>query len=111
MEVIISVGLFIVAGICEIGGGYMIWLWLREDKPFIYGVLGSIIIIFYGVIATFQSTNFGRAFATYGCFFIVLSLVWSWNIDNVIPDRYDIIGVIIVLIGSLIIMYAPRTIV
>ena len=108
MKVITSVFIFILAGLCEIGGGYLVWLWLREQKPVWYGILGSIILFLYGVVATMQSANFGRVYAAYGGIFIVLAILWGWKVDGFVPDRYDIIGGVIALLGMSIIMYAPR---
>jgi small multidrug resistance family-3 protein len=103
-----SIAIFILAGFCEIGGGYLIWLWLKENKPFYYGVIGAIILALYGVVATLQASNFARVYATYGGIFIVLSLLWAYKMDNYFPDRYDIIGASITLIGVCIIYYVPR---
>lgn len=109
MEVIKSLLIFVLAGICEIGGGYMVWLWLKEDKPVWMGILGGIILFLYGIVATWQAADFARVYATYGGIFIVLSLLWAWKVDNFKPDRFDIIGALIALIGVCIIFYAPRT--
>lgn len=103
-----TIFIFILAGICEIGGGYLIWQSIREDKPVWYGVLGGAVLILYGVVATFQMSNFAKVYATYGGFFIVLSLVWAFLFDKYVPSRYDILGTIIVLIGVCIIYYSPR---
>lgn len=103
-----SVLIFILAGLCEIGGGYLVWLWLREGKPITYGIFGAIILITYGIVATWQTANFARTYATYGGFFIVLSLLWAYKFDNFRPDRYDIIGAAIALLGVCIIFYTPR---
>lgn len=110
MEFIKSIFYFIVAGIFEIGGGYLIWLWLREGRSFLYGIFGAIVLILYGVIPTLQPSgvNFGRVYAAYGGIFISLSILWGWKVDNVIPDKFDLIGGAIALIGVIIIMYAPR---
>ena len=103
-----SILVFILAGLCEIGGGYLIWLWLKGGKPFWYGLLGGLILAFYGVVATLQPSNFARAYATYGGIFIVMSLLWAYKLDNYSPDKYDIIGALIALLGVCIIFYAPR---
>lgn len=103
-----SICYFIMAGLCEIGGGYLVWLWLREGKPLTYGLVGAIVLILYGVIPTFQPANFGRVYAAYGGVFIVLSILWGWKIDGVNPDRFDIIGGLISLTGVAVIMYWPR---
>ena len=110
MEFIRSMFYFILAGIFEIGGGYLIWLWLRGGKSALYGVIGAVVLIIYGIIPTLQpsNANFGRVYATYGGIFTVLSILWGWKVDNVLPDKFDLIGGGIALIGVLIIMYAPR---
>ena len=108
MLIIKSLLIFLLAGICEIGGGYLVWLWLKEDKPLWIGLLGGLILALYGVVATFQTSGFGKVYATYGGIFIVLSLLWAYKIDNYVPDKYDIIGAAIALIGVCVIYYAPR---
>lgn len=77
MEIIKSIFYFILAGIFEIGGGYFIWIWLRYEKSFWYGILGAVILILYGIIPTLQlsGTNFGKVYAAYGGIFIVLSIL------------------------------------
>ena len=110
LENIKSIFYFLLAGVFEIGGGYLIWLWLRQGKSLIYGIIGALVLILYGIIPTLQpeNSNFGRVYATYGGIFIVLSILWGWKVDNIIPDKFDLIGGFIALIGVLIIMYAPR---
>ncbi len=104
-----SITYFLLAGLLEIGGGYLIWLWIREGKPMIYAVLGAIVLIAYGIIPTFQPANFGRVYAAYGGVFIVLSILWGWGVDGIKPDKFDLIGGCIALIGVIIIMYWPRS--
>jgi len=108
MAIFKSVLIFILAGFCEIGGGYLIWQWMKEDKPFWYGMLGGSILVLYGVVATLQTESFARVYATYGGFFIVMSLLWAIKFDHFSPDKFDIIGAIIALAGVCIIYYAPR---
>jgi len=108
MKIFYSILLFVLAGLCEIGGGYLVWLWLRENKPWWFGVIGGIILVLYGVVATWQPANFGRVYAAYGGVFIIMAILWGWKVDGFIPDRYDIIGGIVALVGMGIIMYAPR---
>ncbi|GAM12462.1 protein of unknown function UPF0060 [Mesobacillus selenatarsenatis SF-1] len=101
--------LFIVAGIAEIGGGYLVWLWLREGKPFYWGIGGGLALAIYGVIATFQSfPSFGRVYAAYGGVFIVLSVLWGWGVDKKTPDFYDWVGAGICIIGVSVMLFAPR---
>jgi len=108
MPIVKSILVFILAGFCEIGGGYLVWLWLKEHKPSWYGLTGGLILAAYGVVATLQPANFGRVYATYGGVFIVMSLLWGWHVDHIVPDRYDIIGVVVALVGVAIMFYAPR---
>lgn len=108
MEVIKSIMVFILAGLCEIGGGYMVWQWLKQDKPVWYGVIGGIILIAYGIVATWQTASFAKVYATYGGFFIVMSLLWAIKFDKYIPDKYDVIGGTIALFGVCIIYYGKR---
>jgi small multidrug resistance family-3 protein len=109
MLIVKSMLVFILAGFCEIGGGYLVWLWLRESRPVWYGLLGGVILAVYGVVATLQPANFGRVYATYGGVFIVMSLLWAWKVDQFVPDRYDMIGALVALFGVAIIFYAPRS--
>ena len=104
-----SVIYFILAGLCEIGGGYLVWLWLREGKSLWVAVVGAIILVIYGVIPTLQPSNFGRVYAAYGGVFIILSILWGWQVDKIAPDKFDILGGLVVLVGVGIIMYWPRS--
>ncbi len=109
MTVARSIGLFIAAGLAEIGGGYLIWRWLREGAPVVLGVLGAIILVIYGIIPTLQrSHDFGRIYAAYGGVFVVASLLWGWGFDGARPDRWDVTGAAVVLAGVGIIYFAPR---
>jgi len=108
MRFIQSLLFFVLAGLCEIGGGYLVWLWLRENKSIAYGFAGAGVLVLYGIVPTFQPANFGRVYAAYGGIFIVLSILWGWQIDKIAPDKYDLVGASIALFGVLIIMYWPR---
>jgi small multidrug resistance family-3 protein len=108
MSVLQSLFYFVIAGLCEIGGGYSIWLWLKEGKSIGLGALGILLLVIYAVIPTLQPANFGRVYAAYGGIFVVLSLLWGWQVDKVVPDKFDMLGGWIALMGVLVIMYAPR---
>jgi small multidrug resistance family-3 protein len=105
---ITSVGLFLLAALAEIGGGYLVWLWIRQKKKIIFGIVGGIILFTYGIIPTLQPSNFGRIYAAYGGFFIISSILWGMMIDKKRPDKFEIIGSIVALLGAAIIFYAPR---
>ena len=108
MNIPVSLGLFVLAGLCEIGGGYLVWQWIREGRPVGIGILGGMLLMTYGVIPTFQPAHFGRVYAAYGGMFIILSLLWGWALDGTRPDRFDILGGMLCLTGVAIMMYVPR---
>lgn len=107
-RVLITLFFFFLAGLCEIGGGYLVWLWLRESMSWIFGVLGGFVLFLYGVVPTFQPSHFHRIYAAYGGVFIVMSILWSWLFEGIPPDRYDILGTVIAVAGVAIIFYMPR---
>ncbi|MFH0768902.1 MAG: YnfA family protein [Chloroflexota bacterium] len=100
---------FVLAGLCEIGGGYLVWLWLREGKSPWYALPGAIVLMLYGIIPTLQPAHFGRVYAAYGGIFIVMAILWGWLVDRMVPDRFDLIGGLVALAGVFIIMYWPRS--
>jgi small multidrug resistance family-3 protein len=107
-RVLITLFFFFLAGLCEIGGGYLVWLWLRESMSWIFGVLGGFVLFLYGVVPTFQPLHFHRIYAAYGGVFIVMSILWGWLFEGIPPDRYDILGTVIAVAGVAIIFYMPR---
>lgn len=109
VEVILStIGLFLFASLLEIGGGYLIWKWLQDHKGKIFGLVGALILFSYGIIPTFQPAEFGRVYASYGGIFILVSILWGYWIDKKKPDRFEIIGSVIVLVGVVVMFYFPR---
>ena len=107
-KILITLFFFFLAGLCEIGGGYLVWLWLREDMSWMIGALGGFILFLYGIVPTFQPSHFHRIYAAYGGIFIIMSVLWGWFFEGIVPDKYDIIGTIIAVIGVIIIYYMPR---
>ena len=109
-DLVRSIGLFALAGLAEIGGGYLMWLWLREGRPLWVGLVGAGVMVLYGIIPTRQpaSFDFGRVYAAYGGVFIVLALGWGWLVDGVRPDGPSLWGAALALVGAGIIVYWPR---
>ena len=97
-----------MAAVAEISGGYLIWLWLRKKKTVALGALGGIILFVYGIIPTLQPAEFGRVYAAYGGIFILSALLWGRWVDKKEPNRYEIIGSIVAVVGALVIFYSPR---
>ena len=107
-KILLSLLFFFIAGLCEIGGGYLVWLWLREDMSWVLGAIGGFILFLYGIVPTFQPSYFHRIYAAYGGVFIAMALLWGLLFEHVIPDFYDILGATIAIIGVVIIFYVPR---
>jgi len=104
-----SLILFVLAALFEIGGAWLVWQGWREQRGLWWIAAGVIALGLYGFAAAFQpSPEFGRVLAAYGGVFIAGSLAWGIMVDKFRPDRYDIIGALICLVGVAIIMYAPR---
>jgi small multidrug resistance family-3 protein len=101
--------LFLLAGLLEIGGGYLVWLWLRRGSHIGVGLAGFVALALYGVVPVLQSAEnpFGRVYAAYGAVFIVLSLLWGWGVDRFRPDLRDCLGVAICLVGAGVMLW-PR---
>lgn len=104
-----SIGLFLLAALAEIGGAWLIWQGVREHRGVAFVGAGIIALGLYGFVATLQpDANFGRILAAYGGIFVAGSLTWGVVVDRFHPDRWDIIGAVICLVGVIVIMYAPR---
>jgi small multidrug resistance family-3 protein len=104
-----SLVLFALAALAEIGGAWLIWQGVRENKGFTFMATGVLALGAYGFIATLQpDPNFGRILAAYGGIFIAGSLLWGMALDGFKPDRWDVWGAGVCLVGVAIIMYAPR---
>jgi len=109
MSVLRSILLFVVAALAEIGGAWMVWQGVREHRGTAWIGAGIAALASYGFVATFQDDpNFGRILAAYGGIFVAGSLVWGMVVDGFRPDRYDVAGALICLVGVAVIMYAPR---
>ena len=79
-----------------------------DKTEIIFGIVGGIILFTYGIIPTLQPSNFGRIYAAYGRFFIISSILWGMMVDKKRPDKFEIIGSIVAVLGAAIIFYAPR---
>jgi small multidrug resistance family-3 protein len=101
--------LFVVAGLMEIGGGYLVWQWLRHSRSALVGMTGVLLLALYGVVATYQPAHFGRVYAAYGGVFVAISVLWGWGIDRQRPDAPDVIGALLCIVGAAVMMYWPRS--
>jgi small multidrug resistance family-3 protein len=109
MVILRSIGLFVLAAVAEIGGAWLIWQGVREHRGLWWIGAGIIALGAYGFVATLQpDPNFGRILAAYGGIFVAGSLAWAMLLDGFRPDRFDVAGALICLVGVAVIMYAPR---
>jgi small multidrug resistance family-3 protein len=102
-------GLFIAAGLCEIGGGYLVWGWMRDHKSLAWALMGALVLAAYGVVAALQPiSEFGRVYAAYGGVFIALALAWGVVVDGFRPDRWDLLGATICVLRVLVMVVPTR---
>jgi small multidrug resistance family-3 protein len=109
MTVLRSIALFVLAAVAEIGGAWLVWQGVREHRGLLWMGAGVVALGIYGFVATLQpDANFGRILAAYGGVFVAGSLAWAMAIDGFRPDRFDVVGAAICLVGVVVIMYGPR---
>jgi small multidrug resistance family-3 protein len=109
MSVLRSLLLFGLAALAEIGGAWLVWQGWREHRGLLWIAGGLVALGVYGFVATFQpDPNFGRILAAYGGVFVAGSLLWGVLVDKFRPDRFDLIGAALCLVGVAVIMYTPR---
>ncbi|HBN50345.1 MULTISPECIES: YnfA family protein [Thalassospira] len=97
------------AAIAEIAGCFAFWAWLRLGKSALWIVPGILSLIAFAWLLTKVESDFaGRAYAAYGGIYIVASVGWLWLVEGKMPDRWDMTGVAVCLIGAGIILFAPR---
>lgn len=108
-HVLLTILIILLTGLAEIGGGWLVWKCVRDSKPWWWGLFGSAVMVLYGFLPTFQpvADSFGRIYAVYGGFFIALSLLWGWGLDGDRPDRGDIVGSSVALLGVLLMLFWP----
>jgi small multidrug resistance family-3 protein len=109
MGILRSVALFLLAALAEIGGAWLVWQGVREHRGLLFAGAGVLALGAYGFVATLQpDPHFGRILAAYGGVFVAGSLVFGMVVDGFRPDRWDVLGAILCLVGVAVIMYAPR---
>jgi small multidrug resistance family-3 protein len=110
MDVVRSIPLFLLAAVAEIGGAWLVWQGVREQRGLLWVGAGVIALGLYGFVATLQpDAHFGRILAAYGGVFVAGSLAWGMVFDGFRPDHYDVVGALVCLAGVAVIMYSPRS--
>jgi small multidrug resistance family-3 protein len=106
MDVVKTFGIYIVAAIGELGGTYCYWRWLKEHGPWGLAILGIAALVGYAVVQTYQpEVKYGRVYAAYAGVFLVGAMLWGWLIDGKAPDRFDVIGAAVAMVGVVIVLY------
>lgn len=104
-----TIPLYVMAALAEIGGCFAFWAWLRLDRSPLWLVPGMASLALFAWALTRVEADFaGRAYAAYGGVYIMASLFWLWAIEGTRPDRWDILGALLCLMGALVIIYGPR---
>jgi small multidrug resistance family-3 protein len=104
-----SIAFFLLAALGEISGCYAFWAWLRLDRSILWTIPGILALIIFAVALTqIETANAGRVYAAYGGIYIFSSIVWLWLVEGVKPDRWDLIGVSIALLGTVVILFSPH---
>lgn len=104
-----TIPVFIAAALAEIAGCFAFWAWWRLDRSALWLLPGVVSLIAFAWLLTLaESDAAGRAYAAYGGIYITASLAWLWLAEGVRPDRWDITGTAICLVGASIILFMPR---
>ena len=100
---------YLLAAFTEIAGCFAFWAWLRNNRPIFWLVPGIISLMVFAVALTkVEASNAGRAYAAYGGIYILSSLLWLWIVEGVRPDKWDMIGAALCLLGAGAILLGPR---
>lgn len=100
---------YVLAAVCEIGGCFAFWAWLRQGRSVLWTIPGVVALVAFAWLLTrVEAAAAGRAFAAYGGVYILSSIVWMRTVEQVRPDRWDMIGMAICLLGAGIILFGPR---
>lgn len=102
--------IYIAAAIAEIAGCFTFWFWYREVKSILWLLPGMLsLALFAWLLALSPAENAGRAYAIYGGIYIAVALAWLWAVEGIRPDRWDIVGATVSVIGAAIILWTPRS--
>jgi small multidrug resistance family-3 protein len=101
---------YLLAAFAEIAGCYAFWAWLRQGKGMAWILPGILsLIVFAAALTRVDIDHAGRAYAAYGGIYILASLFWLWRVEGVRPDRWDVMGAALCLLGAGVILFGPRT--
>ena len=104
-----ALGVYVGAALAEIAGCFAFWAWLRLDQSPWWTVPGVLsLVVFAALLTLIESPFAGRAYAAYGGIYILSSLLWLWAMEGQRPDRWDVLGGAVCLVGAALILFGPR---
>lgn len=105
----LTIALFLLAAICEIAGCFAVWQVVRLGRSLLWLLPGAVGLGLFAWLLTFSPSDFaGRSYAAYGGVYVAASLLWLFAVEGQRPDRFDLLGGAIVLVGAGVILFAPR---
>ena len=108
MEILKTTLLFILTAVAEILGCYLTYGWAKQGKPVWWLGLSALSLAAFAGLLTLHPTAAGRTYAAYGGVYIAVAIVWLWQVDQITPTRWDLLGSAIALVGMGLIMFGPR---
>ena len=107
MAPITKLALFTVTAIAEIGGCYLVFLWMKGTKAPQLLIGAAVALGAFAWLLSLHPTA-GRAYAAYGGVYVACAVLWGWLVEKQVPDRWDLIGASVALVGMAIISFGPR---
>lgn len=109
MDVLKTAAIFVAAAVGELGGTYAVWRWRRAGSALGLLALGGAALLAYAIVQTYQpESRYGRLYAAYAGVFLIGAMLWGWAVDGSAPDRFDVIGAVVVVIGAATILWGRR---
>jgi small multidrug resistance family-3 protein len=109
MPTLQTIGIFLLTALAEIGGCYLPYLWLRREKPIWLLAPGAVCLALFAWLLSLHPTAAGRTYAAYGGVYVCVAILWLWLVDRQSPDRWDLIGGALSLVGMMVIAFGPRS--
>ncbi|WP_404405890.1 YnfA family protein [Pelagibacterium halotolerans] len=101
---------YLGAAVAEIAGSFAVWAWLRNGQSALWLIPGGVMLFAFAYLLTLIPADYaGRAYASYGGVYIAASLAWLWLIESRVPDRWDLVGAALALVGAAVIVLGPRS--
>lgn len=104
-----TAGLFVLTALAEIVGCYLPYLWLRQGKSPWLLVPAAVSLALFVWLLSLHPAAAGRTYAAYGGVYVAVALLWLWQVDGVRPDRWDLVGAAVALLGMGIIAFGPHS--